>query len=317
MTLQEIIDLSRRRLGDYEIPYDWTTQELVDYTNYAIGQIARNAYLFEDAYTPAICNITTSAGTVDYLLSTDIVEIRNVRITGELGDITYSGVGLDDISICGNYSHDNTDTSFKIQIDGVSTVNTFKWSDDGGSIWNASTVAMTGVYQELSHGIFVKFAATTGHTLLDNWTFTITYNSCQLMTLSDVKEMYDSVPSWRMSDSDTPTKYLLDYRQGYISFYTPPDISYLLNMNVLRYPATDMTATSMSLQNPEIPAVFHMVLIDGIMYQAYGKTGSETYNEKKADRHYAMFRSGINDINRNKIINVANKRPLSPHLGNM
>ena len=317
MTLQEIIDLTRRRLGDYDLPYDWYDQELVDYANYAIWQTSRNAYLFEDAYTPAICNITTVADTLDYLLSTSIVELRNIRVTGEVGTITQTGSGLSDISVRGSYTHDATDTSYKIYIDGAATPDTFKWSDDGGTTWNASTVSITSLWQELSHGIFIKFAATTGHTLTNTWAFTISYNSCQLMTLTTIKEMYDAIPSWRMSDSDIPTKYLLDYRQGYISFYTPPDAAYLINMNVLRYPATDMSATSMSAQTPEIPAKFHMVLIDGIMYQAYNKTGIETYNEKKADRHYALFMKGISDINRSKIINVSNKGPMSPHEGNI
>ena len=317
MTLQEIIDTSRRRLGDYELPLDWTDQELVDYCNYAIGQMSRNSYLFEDAYTPAICNITTVAETADYLLSPSIVELKNIRVTGEIGTITQTGTGLSDLSITGTYSHSDADTSFVITIDGTGTPNTYKWSDDGGTTWDATTVNCTTTYAALSHGIFVKFAATTGHTLTNSWAFTVSDNSNQLMVLTDIKEMYDTIPSWRMSTSDIPTKYLLDYRQGYISFYTPPDAAYLLNMNVLRYPATDMTITSMSGQTPEIPAVFHMVLIDGILYQAYNKTGIETYNERKADRHYQMFRMGISDINRAKIINVSNKQGMTPHDGTM
>ncbi len=317
MNLQEIIDLSRRRLGNYDLPYYWYDQELVDYCNYAIWQVSRSAYMFEDAYTPAICNITTVANQIDYPLSTSIVELRNIRVTGEVGTITQTGVGLSDISICGSYVQDDVDTNYKIQIDGAATPDTFKWSDDGGATWDASTVAITGFWQELNNGIFIKFAATTGHTIANAWAFTISYNSNQLMVLTTVKEMYDVIPSWRMSDSDIPTKYLLDYRQGYISFYTPPDTAYLLNMNVLRYPATNMTATSMSAQTPEIPAKFHMVLIDGILYQAYSKTGIETYNERKADRHYALFMKGISDISRNKIINVSNKGPMSPHEGNL
>jgi hypothetical protein len=73
----------------------------------------------------------------------------------------------------------------------------------------------------------------------------------------------------------------------------------------------------MSAQTPEIPAVWHMILIDGIIYQAYNKTGIETYNERKADRHYAMFMKGVSDINRSKIINVSNKQGMTAHDGNI
>jgi hypothetical protein len=315
MTLQEIIDLTRRRLGDYELPLDWYDQELVDYTNYAIWQICRNSYLFEDAYTPAICNITTTSGTIDYLLSTSIVEIRNAKVTGYLSAIAGTHAGLDDISICGSYTHSDTDTSFKITIDGASTTDTFKWSDDGGTTWNATLVAMTADWQELSHGIFIKFAAKTSHTLTDFWTFTVYDQASSFLTLNTVPVLGQSIPSWRMVESEEPTTYLLDYRHGYISFYPTPDDSYLINLNVTRYPATNMSATSMSSQTPEIPAVFHMVLIDGIMYQAYNKTGTETYNSQKADRHFQLFKMGISDINRNMILNRANKIAIIPHTG--
>jgi hypothetical protein len=315
MTLQEIIDLVRRRLGDYELPYDWYDQELVDYCNYAIGQISRNAYMFEDAYAPAICNLTTTADQLDYQLSTSIVELKNIRVTGEVSDITQVGTGLNDLTICGSYSHDATDTSYKIEVTTATTIDIFKWSDDGGTTWDATGVSMTADWQELSHGIFIKFAAKTGHTLADTFAFTVEYNSCEPMILTNIKEMYDTIPSWRMSTSDIPTKYLLDYRQGYITFYTPPDASYLLNMNVLRYPSTAMTTTSMSAQTPEIPSNFHMILLDGIMYQAYNKTGIETYNERKADRHYQMFRMGMSDLKWNKIINTSNKQGMTAHDG--
>jgi hypothetical protein len=317
MTLQEIIDLTRRRLDNYEPPYDWTDAELVDYVNYAIEQIARKDYFFDDSYTPSVCNITTVDGTIDYLLSTDIVELKSMRVTGEVGTVTQTGVGLSDLSICGDYSHDNADTSFVITIDGVGSPDTFKWSDDDGATWDASTVAITGTWQELTHGIFIKFFALTGHTNADSWAFTVSYNSNQLMVQTTMKEMLDAIPSWRQSDEDIPTKYLLDYRQGYVSFYTPPDAAYLINMNVLRYPTTSMTTTAMSTQTPEIPARFHMVLIDGIMYQAYNKTGVETYNSEKADRHWQFFRLGINDILINKIISTNGKRSLTPHFGTL
>jgi hypothetical protein len=273
--------------------------------------------MFEDAYTPAICNLTTTSGTIDYALSTDIVELRNIRVTAEVSAITQTGTGLNDLTICGSYVHDATDTSYKIEVTTASTTDIFKWSDDGGVTWDATGVSMTADWQELNHGIFIKFAAKTSHTLADTFAFTVTYESSELMCLTDVKAMYSSYPSWRMSDGDIPTEYLLDYRHGYITFYPPPDGSYLLNMNVLRYPSTDMTTTTMSAQTPEIPAVWHMILIDGIIYQAYNKTGIETYNERKADRHYAMFMKGVSDINRSKIINVSNKQGMTAHDGNI
>ena len=47
-----------------------------------------------------------------------------------------------------------------------------KWSDDGGSTWDATLVAIDGTAQALNNGITVTFGETTGHTATDNWTFT-------------------------------------------------------------------------------------------------------------------------------------------------
>ena len=51
---------------------------------------------------------------------------------------------------------------------------TFKWSDDGGSTWDGTLVAITGAAQTLNNGVTIYFEATTGHTLNENWQFTAT-----------------------------------------------------------------------------------------------------------------------------------------------
>lgn len=48
--------------------------------------------------------------------------------------------------------------------------NTFKWSEDNGTTYTGTGVAITpGVAQNLSYGIQVTFGANTGHSLLDEW----------------------------------------------------------------------------------------------------------------------------------------------------
>jgi microcystin-dependent protein len=61
--------------------------------------------------------------------------------------------------------------NFKIEIDGIGSPNTFKWSDDGGSTWDATEVAITGSAQSLINGISIIFSATTGGVSGDYWTF--------------------------------------------------------------------------------------------------------------------------------------------------
>jgi hypothetical protein len=85
----------------------------------------------------------------------------------------FTGSGLDDMEFDGPFTGSST-TNYKVQIDGVGTgtdgVDTFKWSDTGGSTWNASTVDIDGEWQDLNNGIAVRFNAKTGHTSGDYWT---------------------------------------------------------------------------------------------------------------------------------------------------
>ncbi len=91
------------------------------------------------------------------------------------GRLTFTGSGLNDMS----FGESETGVfyaarTYRIKIDGVGTPNTFTWSKDGGSTWEAAGVAITGSAQNLVVGtettyITVTFAATTGHTLNDYW----------------------------------------------------------------------------------------------------------------------------------------------------
>jgi len=91
----------------------------------------------------------------------------------KIGDAVFGGTGLDDATSGGAFTGDAT-TNYVVEIDAAGSPDTFKWSSDGGSTWNATGVAITGSAQELNNGVTVTFAATTGHTVGDVWSFTAT-----------------------------------------------------------------------------------------------------------------------------------------------
>lgn len=92
------------------------------------------------------------------------------------GTITHSiGSGLSDISKSGTFSG-ITGYVYTVAIDATGTPDTFSWDDGAGGGGNAG-VAITGAAQPLGNGVSVTFAATTGHTLNDAWTFTTTATS--------------------------------------------------------------------------------------------------------------------------------------------
>ena len=81
-----------------------------------------------------------------------------------------AGLGLDDLTPGGTFNH-QSDISYRVKIDGLGTPDTFTWSADGGTTWEATGVAITGAAQTLNYGVTVTFGATTGHTLNNYWDF--------------------------------------------------------------------------------------------------------------------------------------------------
>lgn len=80
----------------------------------------------------------------------------------------FKGSGLNDVT-WGLACDDATSIDFVVEIDGNATADTFQWSVDGGSSWEATDVAITGAAQTLSDAQTITFLATTGHTIGDRW----------------------------------------------------------------------------------------------------------------------------------------------------
>lgn len=108
-----------------------------------------------------------------------------------IGADTFTGSGLDDFTVSGNYNG-NADRDYRVEVDGAAATDTFKWSNDGGSTWEATTVAMTGAAQLLEDGVYVTFAATTGHTATDRWDFSTTCYGVTLAGLTPGAHSYSS-----------------------------------------------------------------------------------------------------------------------------
>lgn len=86
----------------------------------------------------------------------------------DIGADAFSGSGLDDITITGNFNGVWTDT-LRVKIDGTGTPDTFTWSIDDGATWEAAGVPCSTSPTLLQDGVYVQWAANTGHTLDDYW----------------------------------------------------------------------------------------------------------------------------------------------------
>lgn len=94
---------------------------------------------------------------------------------------------ISDPVFTGTGSYEGADTSgvctsvptlnYKCEIDGVGTPATFKWSDDGGSTWDATGVplSVTSAFIPLNNGVTFRTSATgTNHDIGDYWEFSTT-----------------------------------------------------------------------------------------------------------------------------------------------
>ena len=79
----------------------------------------------------------------------------------------FNGAGLNDMT-CNGIFYLNPD-SIIIRIDSTGTPDTFKVSFDGGATWDSTGNNITGSDQTIITGVTIKFVATTGHTLDDQW----------------------------------------------------------------------------------------------------------------------------------------------------
>lgn len=88
-----------------------------------------------------------------------------------ISSAVFTGGGLNDATSGGTYTTTATHT-YTVIIDATGTPDTFKWKKDSGSF--TTGVSITGSAQTLTDGITITFAATTGHTLNDQWVITVT-----------------------------------------------------------------------------------------------------------------------------------------------
>lgn len=94
----------------------------------------------------------------------------DTNVMYNIPDPTFNGSGLDDLTAGTVFAH-TEGVMFVIQIDATGTPDTFKWMRTGGN-WTTG-VAITGSEQTLEYGFKITLAATTGHTLTDQWSVSI------------------------------------------------------------------------------------------------------------------------------------------------
>ena len=278
MTLQDLVDLSRYRLNNFERPYLWLDREIVFYINHAIDTICRDAKCLEDSMTPSICQFFTKAGTMDYLLPQQIIYIKSAKIRSQ-ETITLN------VSPATQWANGATLTDTT----------------------TGNTCVVISYLTPLTYSIQYRSGQfTSGGTITDGSnpvtqgsgypTFTDTTTNTNRLIKYSKRDMDGYFASWRAQPQTQPLRYILDYQGGYITLYANPDNYYPIDMTVIRYPLVKMDyTTDMTVQTPEINSKWHDTIIEGVCWQAYQKRGEDTYDANLSVIHGQNFRSFILD----------------------
>lgn len=120
--------------------------------------------------------------------------------------ITYTGTSMqNDLTSSGTFTG-SVDRKFRVEIDGIASPNTFRWTKDSAAstiAWDGELVTITTGSITLTDGISVKFGAIDGHALTDRWDFSVPTNRRSIEKLS-----FDgSVCSSRFNLDGTETVY--------------------------------------------------------------------------------------------------------------
>lgn len=88
MKVADFIDGFRSTVGDNEVPYFWSAEDIVRYLNEAVQEACERAKLIEDRRTPTVCSLTLQAGVSTYDLHPSVLEIKRLTLNGQKLDET-------------------------------------------------------------------------------------------------------------------------------------------------------------------------------------------------------------------------------------
>jgi hypothetical protein len=308
MTGTEVITAARRWLFDETTPYKWSEAELTDYLNWTLNEIAKVTDYIIDPSTVAITEIATTKGYQDYEFDTRILQIQNARLASETTPLTKTTLKeLNEAIPSWRYDYRVTGTDIGFEV------------NSGADIIRSVTTDLSGF--EVGDLIVISGAGSSGNNSMFEVASATTAAITLVTTDTLISETSGSSITITNPDADDPEKYLLDYRQGYITLYPCPTSADRVIFETVTLPGTAYSygtgGTSSNLGTLALPVRYdyHLDLIDGILCKAYRKSTPSCYNIEKAREHEAQFKKLLQKIIKDGIKLKRKQGNLTPHLG--
>ena len=110
---------------------------------------------------------------------------------GGIGQVSYSGSGLNDANICGSYTG-STSSTYYVKISATGANDSFEWKKDSGSWSAAISIGASYTIYALAEGLSVLFDDITGHSTSDNWSFSVKpVSTSTMLSFSTVLSTYE------------------------------------------------------------------------------------------------------------------------------
>ncbi len=100
---------------------------------------------------------------------TAIGSVKYIEVSPAFPDVTFLGVGLNDMLNSTILYEGASAANYDITIDGTGVTDTFSWTDGTTTVNNVPIT--TEAAQVLNNGVSIAWGASTGHTLGDIWEF--------------------------------------------------------------------------------------------------------------------------------------------------
>ena len=307
MTPTTLMAQARRMLFDETVPYKWPTAELVDYYNFSLDEISRDTDYFIDSYTPAVEHITLVAGTSDYAYDSRILQITGAKVSGSASFLTQISKAAQDLeSPTWRYKLIITGTDISFVDGGASADSIVSTTTDflEEGIIDDDYIRVDGATETANSGIFLLDTAAAN---------LLTMTTAATLT---TEAAGDQVVI-KVINVGTPSRFITDYRDGYITLYPAPDEAGVLTIDAVRSQLTALTSGTISSATIPIRTEYHLQIIDGILSRAFLKSGPSTYNVQKAGFHKAEFAILKDRIKKDRIKLKSSGKTSSPHAGCM
>jgi len=117
----------------------------------------------------------------------------------------------------------------------------------------------------------------------------------------DKAQMDESSTSWETNTAAEPSYLITDYDNREIILDCPSVAADMLEVECAREPLFEFSENQMEKQIPEIPAMYHIFMVDWIVRDAFLKNDGETFDLGQAQKYEAEFERQIEEAKRERI----------------